>query len=109
MTHQSKQFDPNHPLSDEQLVNLTDDELFAYLDSRAEYLKQFSEPLDEYSAKQFASITKGEMLTDEELQTAKRIGKVGNEYRADRISAATTASVNLHAKVKKRGSKKWIE
>ena len=109
MSQQSNRFDANKPLSDAEIVALPDKELFEYLDSKAEYLKQFSEPLDSYSTKQFASITKGGVLTDEELKNAKKIGQVGNNYRADRISAAATASVDLGVKVKKRGNKKWIE
>ena len=82
--------------------------LFDYLDSKAKYLSQFAEPLDEYHTKQFLSQTKGGILTDEELKSAKEIGRIGNEYRNNRISKAATGSYNLYTKVKKRKSG-WID
>ena len=101
-------YDPNNPLSDDQIDKLSEEELFAYLDSKAKYLSQFSEPLDTYHTKQFLSVSTGRLLTDEELKSANEIGRVGNEYRNERISKAATSSYDLRTKVKKRGSG-WID
>jgi hypothetical protein len=101
-------YDPKKPLSDEEIDRLSEDDLFAYLDSKAKYLSQYAEPLDEYHTKQFLSMATGRALTDGELKSAKEIGRIGNEYRSDRISKAATSSYDLKAKVKKRGSG-WID
>jgi hypothetical protein len=101
-------YDPHNPLSDDQIDKLSEEELFAYLDSKAKYLSQFAEPLDEYHTKQFLSLSTGRVLTDEELKSAKEIGRIGNEYRNERISKAATSSYDLRTKVKKRGSA-WID
>jgi len=75
----------NYNLTDEELSKLSEDELFEYLDAKAAYLKQFTEPLGTYQTKHFAAITKGEELTKEELKRAKEIGKEGDDYRAIKI------------------------
>jgi hypothetical protein len=104
-------YNPKSPLSEDEVVKLSDDELFEYLDSKAKYLSQFAEPLDEYHTKQFASVSKkGERLTDEELKKAKEIGKIGNNIKADKISEAAKKmkKPDLGVKVKKRGDG-WID
>ena len=42
--------------TDEELKKMSDDELFEYLDAKAEYLKQNTSPLSSYHTKRFASI-----------------------------------------------------
>jgi hypothetical protein len=42
--------------TDEELKQMTDDELFAYLDSKAAHLKQHTAPLSSYHTKRFAHI-----------------------------------------------------
>jgi hypothetical protein len=42
--------------TDEELKQMTDDELFTYLDSKAAYLKQHIAPLSSYHTKRFAHI-----------------------------------------------------
>lgn len=66
--------------SDEELKSLSDDELFAYLDAKAEWLRKTNivKPLGTYHTKHFAAFTKGGALTDEELKTAKKLGKEGD-------------------------------
>lgn len=78
----------NFNLTEEELSKLTEDELFEYLDAKAAYLKQFTEPLGTYQTKHFAAITKGEELTKEELKRAKEIGKEGDDYRTIKILEA---------------------
>ena len=76
------QFDPNNELSDKELDALADanfDEFLDYLDQKAEYLKQFTKPLDPYHLKRYASMekmeTKGEALTTEELKKLQKLGE----------------------------------
>jgi hypothetical protein len=42
--------------TDEELKQMNDDELFAYLDSKAAHLKQHTAPLSSYHTKRFAHI-----------------------------------------------------
>jgi len=81
-------YDPNNELTDEQMSSLSEDDFFEYLDSKAEYLKQFTKPLGEYHTKQFSSISaklSGKELTDEEFKVAKKIGKEGDSISKQRI------------------------
>ena len=41
--------------TDEELKKMSDDELFAYLDAKAAYMKQYTRPLSAYKAKNFAA------------------------------------------------------
>jgi hypothetical protein len=81
-------YNPNNELSDEQMKELSEADFFEYLDTKAAYLKQFTAPIGQYHAKQFAALTKGEALTTEELKRAKELGKVGDDEKAKRISEA---------------------
>ena len=81
-------YDPNNELSDEQMNKLSEDDFFEYLDSKAEYLSQFTKPLGEYHTKRYAVIAaaaEGRELTEEEYQTAKKIGKEGDMINQKRI------------------------
>jgi hypothetical protein len=81
-------YNPNEELTDEQLKELSEDDFFEYLDSKAAYLKQFTQPLGQYHAKQFASQTKGSELTTKELKRAKELGRIGDDMRANAIAEA---------------------
>ena len=81
-------YNPNNELTDEQLKELSEDDFLNYLDQKAAYLKQFSAPIGQYHAKQFASLTKGAALTTEELKRAKELGKIGDDEKARRIAEA---------------------
>ena len=83
-------YNPNNELTDEQLKELSEDDFFSYLDQKAAYLKQFSAPIGQYHAKQFASLTKGAELTTEELKKAKELGKIGDDEKARRIAEAAS-------------------
>jgi hypothetical protein len=76
--------------SDEELKELSDDELFTYLDAKALHLRQTNtiKPLGSYHTKQFASIAKGDILTTEELKAAKAIGSIGDNEWSDGIRKA---------------------
>jgi thiaminase len=84
-------YDPNNPLSEEELDKLGKenfDTFLEYLDSKADYLKQFTKPLGTYHTKRFAAATaaqQGKQLTKEEFDTAQRIGKEGEIETQQRI------------------------
>ena len=81
-------YDPNNELSNEQLDKLSEDEFFEYLDSKSEYVKQFSKSLGQYHTKRFAVINaklEGRELTEDELKFAKDVGKEGDMKSQQRI------------------------
>ena len=81
-------YNPNNELTEEQLKELSGNDFFEYLDTKAAYLKQFTQPLGQYHTKQYASLTKGGELTTKELKRAKEIGRVGDDMRANSIREA---------------------
>ena len=81
-------YDPKNELTDKEMDSLDENSFFEYLDSKAKYLKQFTQPLDTYHTKQFASQTKGGELTTKELKRAKELGRVGDDMRANSIKEA---------------------
>lgn len=86
-------FDPHNELTEAQLNELGEkdfDAFLLYLDDKAAYLKQFTRPLGTYQTKNFAALTKGSELTDDELKRAKEIGKQGDDYRAEKIAEAAS-------------------
>lgn len=78
-------YNPDTPLTEDEINKLSDDDMFEYLDSKALYLKQFSRPLDTYHAKQFLSATKGGDISLEELKRAKEIGRAGDDAKLDEL------------------------
>ena len=81
-------YDPNNELTDDQLSQLSEDEFFEYLDTKTEYLKQFTRPLGEYHTKRYASMAaahQGRTLTNDEFDSAKKIGKEGDVLNQQRI------------------------
>ena len=81
-------YDPQNPLSDSEVTALPENEFFEYIDTKAAYLKQFTQPLGQYQTKHFAALTKGDELTTEELVKAKELGKIGDDMRANSIRDA---------------------
>jgi hypothetical protein len=85
-------YDPNNPLSEDELDELgkVDFEGFLeYLDSKTEYLKQFTKPLSSYHTKRYASLSlsqQGKEITDEELKKADEIGKKNEQKAIDKIT-----------------------
>jgi hypothetical protein len=82
-------YDPQNPLTDSEVTALPENEFFDYIDSKAAYLKQFTQPLGQYHTKHYASLTKGDELTTKELMKAKEIGKEGDNIRAMKIAEVT--------------------
>ncbi len=79
-------YNPTQQLTAEQISKLSDDDFFEYLDSRAEYLKEFSRPLDTYHTKQFLAATKGGEITESEFKKAKKIGRIGDDLKLNELS-----------------------
>ena len=85
-------YDHENPLTEAELelhwVNENFDSFLAYLDSKTEYLKQFTKPLSSYHTKRFASLTsaqQGKTITDEELKKANEIGRKNELEAIDKI------------------------
>jgi len=84
-------YDHENPLSEKELELLGEenfDSFLAYLDSKTEYLKQFTKPLSSYHTKRFASLTlaqQGKTITDEELKKANDIGRKNELEAIDKI------------------------
>lgn len=109
-------YDPNNELSDEQLNKLSEDDFFEYLDSKAEYLSQFTKPLGEYHTKRYAVIaaaTEGRELTDKEFKAAKRIGKEGDDINQQRIidkmNEKNLSEPDKHVKNVKTHRSQWFD
>jgi len=77
-------YDPNNELTEEQLTQLSEDEFFEYLDTKAEYLKQFSKPLPGYYLKRYAytaAKVEGREISDEDHEA---LNKMSIEYNNKR-------------------------
>lgn len=61
--------------TDEELKQMTDDELFAYLDAKAAHLKQHTRPLSGYLTKKYASITSAVSQTEFDYDGVTKIAK----------------------------------
>ena len=65
-------YNPKNPLNEDELNKLGEedfDSFLDYIDSKAEYLKKFTKPLNTHQLKKYASIDasiKGESLDDED-------------------------------------------
>jgi hypothetical protein len=71
-------YNPENELTQNELNCLDEKEFFEYLDSKAQYLKQFTRPLEQNQATKFAAMgaaVEGRTLTDDEFKKAKEIGK----------------------------------
>ena len=106
-------YNPNNELTDEQMKGLSEADFFEYLDTKAAYLKQFTAPIGQYHAKQFAAMTKGGELTTKELKRAKELGRVGDDERARKIAETTkvmtTKTPDLYVKSHKTNRKQWFD
>ena len=65
----------NFNKTDAELKQMTDDELFEYLDAKAAYLKEHSSPLSSYHTKRFASIGSAISNTEFDYDSVKKIAK----------------------------------
>ena len=65
----------NFNKTDEELTGMSDEELFKYLDAKAEYLKQYTTPLSSYKTKKFASISSAISNTEFDYESVKKIAE----------------------------------
>ena len=65
----------NFNKTDEELKQMSDEELFEYLDAKAAYLKEHSSPLSSYHTKRFASIGSAISNTEFDYDSVKKIAK----------------------------------
>jgi DNA-directed RNA polymerase alpha subunit len=80
-------YNPEQELTDTELNCLDEKDFFEYLDSKAQYLKQYTRPLESYHTKRFASIAaamEGREFTDKELKTAREIGNKNFQERMEK-------------------------
>jgi hypothetical protein len=106
-------YDPQNELTDEQLKELSEDNFFEYLDTKAAYLKQYTVPLDQYHVKKYASVAAGGNLSTKQLREAKKIGKEGEWVKAEKIKEAaktiTTKVPELYVKHHKTDRSQWFD
>lgn len=106
-------YDPNNELSEEQLKELSEDDFFEYLDTKAAYLKEFTAPLDQYHVKRFAAVAMGGNMSTKQLRRAKEIGKEGEWIRNEKIKdAAKNIKVkepDLYVKAHKTHRSQWFD
>ena len=84
-------YDPNNPISDEELDKIAEedfDKFLEYLDFQNPYLKTKVRPLNSHEMKKFAAIAasvmdEGRKISDEELERAKKIGKENEQKIRD--------------------------
>ena len=77
-------YDPNNELTEEQMEALSEDAFLEYLDTKAEYLKQFTKPLPGYYLKRYAytaAKVEGRDISDKEHESLNTMSK---EYNAKR-------------------------
>jgi len=61
--------------TDEELKQMTDSELFEYLDNKAAFLKQHTRPLSGYLTKKYASISSAVTNTEFDYDGVTKIAK----------------------------------
>ena len=100
-------------MTDEKLKDLSEDDFFEYLDTKAAYLKEYVVPLDQYHVKKFASVTAGGKLSTKQLRRAKEVGKEGewvrNEKIRDAVNNITAKVPELYVKHHKTDRSQWFE
>lgn len=76
-------YDPTRPdPSSEVLDKLTEEELFEWLDTKAEYLKSKTRPMNSHELKQVAGLSAaidGRKISDDEWEAIKKQGKLNEE------------------------------
>ena len=70
--------------TDEELKQMSEEELFAYLDAKAAHLKQHTRPLSGYLTKKYASISSAVAGSEMDYQSVKKIAET-NESASMKI------------------------
>ena len=104
-------YDPNNPLTDEELDKLGKDDFdgfLEYLDGKTEHMKKFAKPLSSYYTKRFAAldaVNRGKKITDKELKDAEAIGKKNEQEAYDKIKDRVEEFEKNNPKYKDEGIK----
>jgi hypothetical protein len=86
------EYDPQNPLSDEELDKMAEkdfDMFLEYLDSKTAYLKKFAKPLSSYHTKRFAAMAakeSGRDFSKKDYDSAAEIGKENEKKAAEKIT-----------------------
>ncbi len=89
--------------TDEELKQMSDDELFAYLDAKAAYLKQYTAPLSNWHVKRYSHI--GEAVSKTDKGTDEVFAEGLYDSLKPIIEANDSESFNRMAdKIKKRNT-----
>jgi hypothetical protein len=75
-------YDPNSELTEEQMKVLSDDEFLDYLDQKAEYLKQFTKPLDTHHLKMYNAASGN--VDNVNLKKLKKLGRENESIGFDK-------------------------
>lgn len=75
----------NFDKTDDDLKQMTDDELFQYLDAKTAYLKQHTSPLSSYKTKKFASIGAAISNTEFDYDSVKKIGEENDKMATEKF------------------------
>ena len=78
-------YDPENELTEEQMAQLSEEEFFEYLDTKAEYLKGYSRPLPGHLLKKYAYIdaaVRGDKVSDEQHENLQKMAK---EYKDEAV------------------------
>lgn len=114
-------YNPNNPLSQEELDKLGNEDFDAfleYLDQKSEYLKKFTKPLDSFHLKKFASMDasdKGNALNDDDIKKLNKLGRKNEEVSFDKenhkdwISKKNNILKNSGVKNLKTHRSQWYE
>ena len=65
----------NFDKTDDELKQMTEEDLFEYLDAKAAHLSKHTSPLSEYHTKRFASLASTISKTEFEYDVVKKIAK----------------------------------
>ena len=99
-------YDPNNPLSDLELYKLSEKDFFEYLDSKTEYLKSKTIPLNRNTAKRYAALEQKGNLSDSALKAAREVGKIGEEKAKEKAQKIKKPELNV--KYRKSNRTQWF-
>lgn len=103
-------YDPNNELTDEQLKELSEDEFFEYLDTKAEFLNNHKRPLGHYHIKRFAYIEaaiSGRQISNKEYKSITKKGLEGDLKAKSRIEEYIQTNGLIDPKYKDPGIKNF--
>lgn len=103
-------YNPENELTDEQLKELSEDDFFEYLDTKAEFLNQYKRPLGQYHTKRFAYIDaaiSGKEISHKQYKTLTKKGMEGDLEAKSRIEEYIETNALIDPKYKDPGIKNF--